>query len=271
MSDPFSRPTTVYLGGNRAITRTKYGARLFLDTRDLSVGIPLALDGDYEPQLNPWMIGTLRPGDVAVDVGANIGFYTVHFAARVGAGGHVHAFECNPELLELLRDSIEINYLEKQCTVYPVAVTDYDGDATFSQPSKHLGSGSLLGGQLPNDSWTNLIVPATTLDSVFTGKEPPVRLLHIDTESSEPLVITGGRAFIERHRDMIIVLEVLGENFRNRGDDSLRQSLEYLQASGRALCVIANNKPVQLSVDQLMQFPIVNVAAIPRSLTETSP
>jgi FkbM family methyltransferase len=268
VSDPFSRPSTIYLGGTRAITRTKYGARLFLDTRDLSVGIPLALDGDYEPQLNPWMIGTLRPGDIAVDVGANIGFYTVHFAARVGAGGHVHAFECNPELLELLRDSIEINYLEKRCTFYPVAITDHEGDATFRQPSKHLGSGSIVAGELSNDTATQITVAATTLDAVFTGKEPPIRLLHIDTEASEPMVIAGGRAFIERHRDMIIVLEVLGENFRNRGDDSLRAALEFLQHTGRTLCVIDDNRPVQLSVEQLMQFPLVNAAAIPRHLTD---
>jgi FkbM family methyltransferase len=268
VSDPFSRPSTVYLGNNRAITRTKYGARLFLDTRDLSVGIPLALDGDYEPQLNPWMIGTLRPGDVAVDVGANIGFYTVHFAARVGARGHVHAFECNPELLDLLRDSIEINYLESRCTVYPVAVTDHEGDATFSQPSKHLGGGSLVAGELSNDSATKITVRATTLDSIFRGNEPPIRLLHVDTEASEPMVIAGAHAFIERHPDMIIVLEVLGENFRNRADDSLKQALDYLHSTGRTLCVIDDNRPVQLSVDQLMQFPLVNAAAIPRHLTE---
>ena len=266
MSDPFSRPSTVYLGNNRAITRTKYGARLFLDTRDLSVGIPLALDGDYEPQLNPWMIGTLRPGDVAVDVGANIGFYSVHFAARVGAGGHVHAFECNPELVELLRDSIDINYLTSQCTLYPVAVTDHEGEVSFNRPAKHLGGGSLIQLHIANDTFTPITVNATTLDAAFTGLEPPVRLLHIDTEFSEPKVIAGAHAFIERHRDMIIVLEVLGEHFRNHGDDSLREALEYLLNTGRALCVIQDNKPTQMSVDQLMQFPLVNVAAIPRHL-----
>ena len=198
MSDPFSRPSTVYLGNNRAITRTKYGARLFLDTRDLSVGIPLALDGDYEPQLNPWMLGTLRPGDVAVDVGANIGFYTVHFAARVGSGGHVHAFECNPDLVALLRDSIDINYLTKHCTLYPLAVTDHEGEVNFNQPAKHLGGGSLIELQLANDTFTSITVKATTLDATFTGLEPPVRLLHIDTEFSEPQVIAGAHAFIER-------------------------------------------------------------------------
>jgi len=266
VSDSFSRPSTVYLGNNRAITRTKYGARLFLDTRDLSVGIPLALDGDYEPQLNPWMIGTLRPGDIAVDVGANIGFYTVHFAARVGAGGHVHAFECNPELVELLRDSIDINYMTSQCTLYPVAVTDHEGEVSFSQPAKHLGGGSLVELHIANDTFTSITVKATTLDATFTGFEPPVRLLHIDTEFSEPKVIAGAHAFIERHRDMIIVLEVLGEYFRNQGDDTLLDALEYLVQTGRVLCVIQDNKPVEISVARLMQFPLANAVAIPRHL-----
>jgi len=266
VSEDFSRPTTVYLGGTRAITRTKYGARLFFDTRDLSVGIPLAMDGDYEPNLNPWMIGLLRPGDVAVDVGANIGFYTVHFAARVGPAGHVHAFECNPELLELLRDSLEINYLNDRCTIHPVAASDEIGEIVFHQPSKHLGSGSLVGDELANDTFTALAVPATTLDAVFTGGEGAVRLLHIDTESSEPKVIAGAHAFIERQRDMIVVLEVLGQNFRDRRDDTLRQALEYLHETGRLLCVLDDGKPVQITVEQLMQFPLVNAVAIPRHM-----
>lgn len=269
MSDPFSRPTTIYLGGTRAITRTKYGARLFLDTRDLSVGIPIALDGDYEPELNPWMIGTLRPGDVAVDIGANIGFYTVHFAARVGELGHVHSFECNPELVELLRDSIEVNYLESRCTIYPLAVSDQVGEVTFHQPSKHLGSGTLIGGGLENDTWKTISTQATTLDAIFTGQEPPIRLLHIDAEAWEPKIIAGAHRFIERHRDMIIVLEVLGEAFRQRNDDSLRQALEYLEGTGRVLCVISDNRPLQISAHNLMDFRLANAAAIPRHLAQT--
>ncbi|MGA3038664.1 MAG: FkbM family methyltransferase [Vulcanimicrobiaceae bacterium] len=266
MSDPLARPTTLYLGGNRAITKTRYGARIFFDTRDLSVGIPLALDGDYEPDLNPWMIGMLRPGDVAVDVGANIGFYTIHFAARVGASGHVHAFECNPDVAALLRDSIEINYLKERCTLHSFAISDSIGEVTFHQPVKHQGGGSLVEINLANDTWTPITVSATTLDAVFSGSEPPVRLLHIDTEFSEPNVIAGGHSFIERHRDMIVVLEVLGEASRNRGDDSLRAALEYLMGTGRALCVIQNNKPIEISIAQLLEYPLANAAAIPRHL-----
>ena len=268
MSDPFSRPTTVYLGGTRAITKTKYGTNIFFDTRDLSVGIPLALDGDYEPELNPWMIATLRPGDIAVEVGANIGFYALSFAGRVGPGGHVHAFEANPELIALLRDSIDLNYIQDRCTIHPTAVSDVIGDVEFSQPAKHLGSGSLLPGGMPNETWRTISVPSTTLDAVFTGREPPIRLLHIDTEASEPQVIAGGRAFIERQRDMIIVLEVLGQHFRARRDQSLAQALRFVEETGRVLCLIQDNKPMRISAEAAMQLPAANVAAIPRHLAE---
>lgn len=267
MNESFARPTTLYLGENRAITKSKYGTKIFFDTRDLSVGINLALDGDYEPQLSPWMIGTLRAGDVAIDVGANIGFYTLHFAQRVGPSGHVHAFECNPDLVQLLRDSVDVNYLQERCTIHATAVTDHEGEVQFHKPAKHQGSGTLIGGGLENETWTSVSVPATTLDAVFTGQESDVRLLHIDAEAAEPKIVAGARSFIERHRETIVVLEVVGLAFKQRGDESLRECLEYLAGTDRVFCLINENRPVGVSIEQLLQFPLANAAAIPRHLT----
>lgn len=257
----------MYLGDHRAVTRTKYGAALFFDTRDLSVGIPLALNGDYEPEFNPWLIGTLRQGDIAVDVGANIGFYSVHFAMRVGPGGHVFAFEANRDLVALLQDSLEFNSLRERCTIRHAAVTDREGEIAFGKPSRRLGSGSIVGiTGLPDEPFETVTVPATTLDAAFDGREPPIRLLHLDVEAAEPMVIAGGHAFIERHRNMIIVLEVLGEDFRHRRDESLREALDYLESTGRVLCVIEAARPVRTFAAEVLQLPLANVAAIPRHL-----
>jgi FkbM family methyltransferase len=267
VNETLARPTTVYLGNNRAITRTKYGAALFFDTRDLSVGIPLALNGDYEPHFSPWLIGTLRTGDIAVDVGANIGFYTIHFATRVGPGGHVFAFDANPELVAMLRDSAEFNNVEGRCTIRHAAVMDREGEKAFGKPARRLGSGSIVNVKgFEDEAFEPLTVPATTLDAAFDGREPPVRLLHMDVECAEPMVIGGGHAFIERHRDMIVVLEVLGESFRSRGDDSLKTALEYLESTGRVLCLIEGARPLRMEADQLLQLQMANVAAIPRHL-----
>ncbi|MBV8600569.1 MAG: FkbM family methyltransferase, partial [Candidatus Eremiobacteraeota bacterium] len=191
-------PDTIYLGDHRAITRTKYGIKIFFDTRDLSVGIPLALDGDWEPWLSPFLLSVVRPAETVVDVGANIGFYTTHFAARVGPTGRIHSFECNPTLVPMLRDSIDINNLADRVTLYDTALSDKEGEVSFFQPAKHQGSGNLRGGGLENETFTEVKVRSTTLDAVFTGSEPPVRLLHTDVESAEPLVIAGGHGFIER-------------------------------------------------------------------------
>lgn len=257
----------MYLGDHRGITRSKYGAAFFFDTRDLSVGIPLALNGDYEPELNPWLIGTLRQGDIAVDVGANIGFYAVHFAMRVGPGGHVFAFEANPVLVELLRDSVEFNNLEGRCTIRHAAVADKQGEIVFGKPARRLGSGSIVGVKgFDDEAFEAITVPAITLDGAFSGQEPPVRLLHIDVESAEPMVIAGGRDFIERHRDMIVVLEVLGESFRRQRDSSLQEALEYLESTGRVFCIIEEGRPLRVPIPQLLQLPLANAAAIPRHL-----
>ncbi|MBV8074384.1 MAG: FkbM family methyltransferase [Candidatus Eremiobacteraeota bacterium] len=265
---PGGRAETIYLGDHRAITRTKYGIKLFFDTRDLSVGIPVALDGDWEPWLSPFLLSVARPGDVVVDVGANIGFYTTHFAARVGPAGRVHSFECNPALFGLLRDTVDINNLADRCTLYASALADRVGEIPFFQPAKHQGSGNVRGGGLENETFTEIAVPATTLDTVFPGGEPPVRLLHTDVESAEPLVIAGGHGFIERHRDMVVVIECVGGWFRNTGDDALRDALLYLQRTGRRLCLLNNNVPVRASIDLILQHEITNAVAIPSHLTE---
>jgi len=137
------------LGGTRAITRTKYGAKLFFDTRDLSVGIPLALDGDYEPGLNPWMIGMRRTGDIAIEVGAILASTPSTSLRALDPGGHVYAFEPNPDLFELLRDSVAINYLEDRCTLSTSAVTDHEGEASFGVPTRHLGKRIAGGDRAP--------------------------------------------------------------------------------------------------------------------------
>jgi len=109
-----------------------------------------------------------------------------------------------------------------------------------------------------------LAAQATTLDETFTGHEQPIRLLHIYAEAWEPKIIAGAHNFIERHCDIIVVLEV-GEAFRNRKDDSLRAALEYLEGTGRIFCLIRDNRP-QISVNELMESPLANAAAIPRHL-----
>jgi FkbM family methyltransferase len=264
-----ARAQTVYLGEHRAVTKTSHGLKLFFDTRDISVGIPIAIDGTWEVGLTSFILGMVRRGDTIVDVGSNIGYYTTLLAAMVGSGGHVHAFEPNPAIIGNLRDSIEVNYLTN-VTLREAALTDHVGEVTFYQPARRFGSGNLCGSGLPDDNLLPITVPAMTLDTVFTGDEGAVRLLHMDVETAEPQVVAGGHAFIERQRDMVIVFEVIGQHFRRTNDQSAARMLAYFESTGRGLFGFdAENRLVAAGVDDLIALDFANAVAIPKHLVRT--
>src|SRR4051794_3980438 len=78
------------------------GLRLFVDLADHVIGLNI-VRGRYEEDGIAFVRRVLAPGDTAVDVGAHIGFFTMHMAALVGPAGHVYAFEpfdANADLLE---------------------------------------------------------------------------------------------------------------------------------------------------------------------------
>ena len=65
--------------------------------------------GVWEPTISQWFKGYVRPGDIVVDVGANIGWYTLLAAQRVGPEGQVVAIEASPTIAEHLRANLALN------------------------------------------------------------------------------------------------------------------------------------------------------------------
>jgi FkbM family methyltransferase len=72
----------------------------------------------------------IQKGDIVVDVGASIGYYTLIFARAVGSEGHVFAFEPRPERFELLKKNIEINGYDN-VTLEQMAIMDQNGETEF--------------------------------------------------------------------------------------------------------------------------------------------
>src|SRR3989304_509633 len=70
---------------------------------DQSSPFKIARTQRYEPQLSALFRKYLRPGDIFMDIGANIGYFTLLAASCVGPAGHVHSFEPNPETFKGLQ------------------------------------------------------------------------------------------------------------------------------------------------------------------------
>ncbi|NED81952.1 FkbM family methyltransferase, partial [Streptomyces sp. SID11233] len=88
--------------------RTRVGTRFNVDTRDL-IQRYIYMFGMWEPNLTKWLGSRLKPGDVFVDVGANIGYFSALGARLVGPGGAVVSVEASPTFAELLRANLRLN------------------------------------------------------------------------------------------------------------------------------------------------------------------
>jgi Protein-L-isoaspartate(D-aspartate) O-methyltransferase (PCMT) len=122
--------------------RTREGARLEVDASDL-VGTYIAYFGVWEPNLTSWLEGRLRPGDVFVDVGANVGYFTVLASRLVGESGRVVAIEPSPLANSVLRRNVSDNGGEN-VRVENVAVWDSSGEVVVFGASQRIVGGTTL-------------------------------------------------------------------------------------------------------------------------------
>ena len=133
----------------------------------------------------------VTPGDVVLDVGANLGAYTLLFAQWVGPSGRVLAFEPAPEPREGLMRLLEANGLSSRVKVVQAAVSDAEGSAIFRADG--VNGGSRLVGRPEAGAVT---VPTVTIDAVCSREGVTPRFIKIDAEGAELDVLRGARETI---------------------------------------------------------------------------
>lgn len=137
----------------------------------------------WEPNLSTWLKRTLKPGDGFIDLGANVGYYTLLAKSLVG-DGPVWSFEASPTIYRQLTRNIALNDFEVKA--FNLAVMDRDGEVAI-----HLGDNQGLAnifGGAPSEA----MVPARSLDSALAGEDlSRVRVVKIDIEGAEGLALAG--------------------------------------------------------------------------------
>ena len=86
----------------------------------------------------------LRPGQCALDIGADIGYHTLTLGAAVGDAGQVHAFEASPRLHRLLDASVFVNGMSSFVRAHPLAGMDRPGSIMLASQPLHFGSGNVV-------------------------------------------------------------------------------------------------------------------------------
>ncbi len=189
------------------VWRMKNGLRVAIACDDVwagcGVGYTCFQVGTWEPHVEAWLKRLLRPGDVALDVGANLGYFAAVMAAQVGATGKVFAFEPVPATLPQLHLTKVANRLD-HLTIFPVAVGDADATVDLRFEPGVAGNASAFQRFHAGDTRVAR-VPVRSLDSLSeAGLLPDARLIKIDVEGNELNVLLGATAYLRRAQPILI-------------------------------------------------------------------
>ncbi len=197
---------SAYLGGGTALCRVLGRYKLFADTTDVGLTPHLLLDGYWEMWLTEALAEVLKPGMRALDVGANLGYFSLIMADRVGSHGHVHAFEPNPPIAARLRQTLAINGFGQNSTVHQVALSDADCDEALlvCPPGEPKNAYLVAAGSVPRGP--NIVgLPTRRLDGFTTIGDPDV--VKIDADTAEYAIWHGMAGLFDTRRPMTVFLE----------------------------------------------------------------
>jgi len=123
--------TSRYILRRRFFTRRVHSYKLRLDLEDPGLSRDVAIRGSREEQLKYLIQDELQSGEVAVDLGANIGYYTMMMAQAVGESGKIYALEPEPKNYQHLKENIRLNAMESRIETWNMAGSDHKGTAKF--------------------------------------------------------------------------------------------------------------------------------------------
>jgi FkbM family methyltransferase len=184
--------------------------------------------GVWEPQITAFVRRRLALGDTFVDVGANIGYYSLLASQLVGKTGTVVAIEASPTTFKDLQTNLELNDVSNVRAVN-VAASDSKGVAKIYRGHEHhIGLTTMLecrGFDLECE------VRAAPLSAILKPEElKGARLVKVDVEGAECSVVSGMGSLIEKGRtDAEIIIEIAPELLKSQGktpDDVLRPFLD---------------------------------------------
>jgi FkbM family methyltransferase len=198
------------------------------------------LFGIWEPELTEFIDSRLASGDGALDVGANIGYFSVRAARCVGEAGRVAAVEPSPTVFALLEETVALNGCRSQVRrINAAAGREVGSTAIYSGPSHNIGLTTTVaerGFELEG------VVPSLPLDAMLSSQEKAnLRLIKIDVEGKEPDVFQGMDTLIREGRDDLEIVVELSPNWWTDSTQTVPGVLEVFLSAGFHVYEIRNS------------------------------
>lgn len=207
-----------------------------------TIGKSLVHFGLYDLALTETIWRLTETGDSVADIGANLGYFSLVFAHRVGAYGRVHCFEPHPLLQKKWQ-----NHLRKwsQCKLYPIALSSSPGEMDLSIPKDFSNNEGIA--SLERIAGAEVIrVQVNTLDQALNGQT--VDIIKIDVEGHEMEVFKGASQTLRS------VKYILFEDFKNENSPAV----QYFRESGFKVFRIYKgfSKVLLMEVEEAQHLPL---------------
>lgn len=187
-------------------THRRTGLRFLVSPRDV-VGRTIMRRTSYEPQLTHWLLSRLErhPGGVFVDVGANLGWFTLQ-AARLPQVQRVVAVEPDVVNHGLLQANLDANGLGERVDAVACALGGGSGLARLNRyKGSNLGRHSLAVDHGQGGTWVPVESLDVLLDRLKLG-DAPLAAIKVDVEGYEPLVLAGASSALARAQALLVEL-----------------------------------------------------------------
>jgi len=193
------------------------GHYMLLDSKD---SLSLSVFKTFEPLETEVVKKEIKEGDVAVDIGANIGYYTLIFAKLVGKKGLVYAFEPDLDNFEILKKNIKLNNYNNVILINK-AVSNKNGKLKLYLSEKNLADHYSFDS---NDGRKSIDVDCVSIDEYF--RDIKIDFIKMDIQGYEYIVFDGMRETLKNNNDLKIVTEFYPMGIFLSG----RNSKNYLKA-----------------------------------------
>ncbi|MFI6578076.1 FkbM family methyltransferase [Nocardiopsis sp. NPDC050513] len=217
---------------------TRFGAHVPVTTSDI-IQRYLYTFGTWEPHLTAWITHRLNTGDTFVDVGANIGYYTMLASHLVGPPGHVAAIEPVPRFHQHLQATLLLNEAHNVRTIDQAIAEEPGRVEMFLADPGNLGGASTI---RPRHVHEAFHVDAAPLPDILTPAEiRDARLIKIDVEGAEAAAVQSLAPLLDLLRpDVELIIEITPRTLAKQGLE-VEDVIGPLRAAGFHTYRIAND------------------------------
>lgn len=226
------------------------GSNMFVNPDDRGIAPMLLMDGVIEQYETKLFKKTIKKGMVVVDIGANIGYYSLIAASLTGDNGIVYAFEPEPTTYALLCKNIDVNNYTNIVAIQK-AVSNQQGNAEFWVDKAGIAISSFSKDNVMAFSNAPLVglsedpisvkLETVALDEFFENLSNKIDFIKIDTQGAEGLIIEGAEKILRGNDNIKIIMEFWPWGLRSLEADPL-ELLHKLQKYGFKIKLINERK-----------------------------